>query len=66
MSFYVRRTKSDGSTAYVGPIRSARQADKERAAWESVGQPSEVLPSSPAVRADVRAWQKQVAAAIGG
>jgi len=69
MSFYVRRTRiADGRVGWTGPIRSARQAERERAAW--VGDPpyerdypalftAEIVPSTPEVRAEVRAWQKE-------
>ena len=60
MSSYVRRTKPDGGHVWVGPIRSAAQAEKERAAWESAGQPAAVFPSSPEVRALVRLWERSV------
>ena len=60
MSSYVRRTKPDGRHAWVGPIRSAAQAEKERAAWESAGQPAAVFPSSPEVQALVRLWERSV------
>jgi hypothetical protein len=57
MSFYVKREAPSG-VAYVGPIRSERQAHRERDAWESAGRPAVVLVSTPAVRAAVRAWEK--------
>jgi hypothetical protein len=68
MSYYVKRTRiADGRIGWTGPIRSARQAEKERAAW--MHEPpyertypasftAEIIESTPEVRAEVRAWQK--------
>jgi hypothetical protein len=58
MSFYVKREARCGCTAWVGPIRSEQQAHRERAAWEAAGRRAEVLPSTPEVRAAVRAWER--------
>jgi hypothetical protein len=58
MSFYVKRRKASGESAWVGPIRSERQARREQAAWKEAGQPAVVFPSTPAVRAEVRAWER--------
>jgi hypothetical protein len=73
MTFYVKRTRlSSGRVGWTGPIRSARQAERERAAW--TGEPpyadgsppqfaAEVLKSTPEIRAEVRAWQTRWAPA---
>jgi hypothetical protein len=60
MSFYVERESEHNPTglAYVGPIRSAVQAERERQAWEDCGHPATVLESGPETRAKVRAWEK--------
>lgn len=67
MSFYVRRIRLESGTSgrpvgevgWVGPIRSERQAGREKAAWEADGNFSaEVVPSSQEVRAEVREWTK--------
>jgi hypothetical protein len=69
MSYYVRRDKpgTPGGYAYVGPIRSARQAGREAEAWNDAGREAEnppynavVMLSTPEVRAAVRAWVKAV------
>ena len=60
MSSYVRRTKPDGGHVWVGPIRSAAQAEKQRAAWESAGQPAVLFPSSPEVRTLVHLWEQSL------
>jgi hypothetical protein len=60
MSYYVKRSGGRLGFAYVGPIRSERQAEKEAAAWISCGHTAEVQPSNPAVRADVRAWTRAI------
>lgn len=64
-SQWVRRRAGE-RTAWTGPIRSPRQAGKEADAWRSVGWDAEVVPSTPAVRAEVRAWQKSVRERKGG
>jgi hypothetical protein len=68
MPYYVKRTRiTSGRIGWTGPIRSARQAERERAAWTNEppyadGSPpnftAEVVESTPEVRAEVRAWQK--------
>ena len=67
MSYYVKRRCSEGARiGYVGPIRSPRQARRERQAWEqsttSTGGTfaALVLLSTPAVRAAVRDWERRV------
>lgn len=63
-SYYVRRVKetTPGGFAYVGPIRSERQAEKEADAWNScsTGYAARVLPSNPATRKLVREWTRAV------
>jgi len=59
MSFYVRRVHTDGRGGWVGPIRSERQAEKEKAAWESCGWVAWVEPSTPEIKATARAWQRE-------
>jgi hypothetical protein len=60
MSSYVRRTKPDGGPAWVGPIRFEAPAERERDAWASAGQPAEVFPATPEVRALVRLWERSL------
>jgi len=56
-SSYVRRTRKDGKVSWTGPIRSARQAEREAQAWRETGEWSaDVMYSTPEVRATVRAW----------
>lgn len=57
-SYYVKRSTADGNTGWTGPIRSEVQAGKEAVAWASVGRTTEVLPSTPEVKAEIRAWIK--------
>ena len=67
VSYYVKRQQRtdderdwlmSSRDGYVGPIRSAKQAGKEAAAWVSAGWQAWVLESSPEVRAEVRAWER--------
>jgi hypothetical protein len=68
MSYYVKRTRiADGRVGWTGPIRSERQAQRERAAWTCEApydgdgpaqHTAEVYVSTPEVRAAVRAWAK--------
>jgi hypothetical protein len=70
MSYYVKRSSErrhdiwtdrdvvDHREGWTGPIRSAKQAEREATAWRDVGWSAEVLPSTPEVRAQVRAWTK--------
>lgn len=67
MSFYVRRsgTHTDPFTGqaspragWTGPISSETQAGKEAEAWRSIGWTATVEPSTPEIRAEVRAWEK--------
>jgi hypothetical protein len=59
MSFYVKRVNADGRSGWTGPIRSEHQVRREQNAWESAGWVAWVEDSTPAVRAQVRAWQKE-------
>ena len=59
MSSYVKRER-DGRVGYVGPIRSKRQAERERLAWVESGFSAVVLPSTPEVRAVVRAPSEEL------
>lgn len=61
MSYYVRREGGTLGHVYVGPIRSLRQAERERAAWIEHGREAEVLASTAETRAEVRAWQRRLA-----
>lgn len=78
-SFYVKRTQlgegtrfADGHVAFVGPLKPLSRAERERDAWNaaegSLGTrwSAEVLPSTPEVRAQVRAWRKENASRTGG
>ena len=60
MSFYVKRTSKQNAAGigYTGPIRSFAQAQKEADAWTETGEVCEVLASTAAVKAAVRAWEK--------
>lgn len=62
MSAYVKRTNPQGRVGWTGPIRSDRQAQREADAWLDAGWEAEVHPSTPAVKAEVRAWEKAKAA----
>jgi hypothetical protein len=70
MSYYVRRTgtREDLLTGaqvdrsgWTGPIDDA-QAEREAEAWRSAGWTATVEPDSPAIRAEVRAWEQAQAA----
>jgi hypothetical protein len=63
-TFYVKRS-TDTRDGWTGPIRSERQADREAAAWVAAGWSAEVVPSSPEVKREVRAWQKARNVALG-
>jgi hypothetical protein len=55
----LRRGTPVGSVAWTGPIRGLRRAERERDAWQQTGEwAAEVVPGSPQVRAQVRAWQR--------
>lgn len=59
MSYYVRRTRRiDGKIGWTGPIRSARQADKESVAWRNADWTAVVEPSTSEVRKEVRDWER--------
>jgi hypothetical protein len=59
MSFWVKRQDpARMKTSWTGPIRSERQAGREADAWTDAGWSAEVVPSSPEVRAEVRAWER--------
>lgn len=57
-SHYVRRTNDAGRTSWTGPLRSARQADREATAWNAEGWTAEVVPSTPETRTAVRDWER--------
>jgi hypothetical protein len=57
-SFYVERVAPTGRIGWTGPIRSERQARREADAWRGSGWSAVVRPTSPEVRAKVRAWEK--------
>ena len=59
MSNFVQRSHPDGRHGWVGPIRSARQAEREAQAWRDADWSAEVLTSTPEVRAQVRAWERE-------
>jgi hypothetical protein len=65
MSFYVQRMRADGQTGWVGPIRSLNQARREVAAWESAGYCAASIETSPAVRQQVRRWQREADRRLG-
>jgi hypothetical protein len=63
MSYYVKRFKQEtpGGYAWIGPIRSARQAYREAEAWVKTGTyPVYVVESSREIRREVRSWQRAV------
>jgi hypothetical protein len=60
MTYYVKRSGGRLGYAFVGPIRSERQAQREADAWQSCRHSAQLLPSSPLVRAEVRAWQRRI------
>jgi hypothetical protein len=45
--------------AWTGPIRSRARADREVTAWTETGWAANRHESTPEVRAQVRAWEKQ-------
>lgn len=66
-SWYVKRERGT-RVGWVGPIRSEAQADREVAAWtnpdphrwgEAGPWTAAKYPTSPQVRAEVRAWERQ-------
>jgi len=57
MSFYVKRER-DGRIGWTGPIRSARQVQREADAWRSVGWTATVEQSTPEIRKQIREWEK--------
>lgn len=68
MAFYVRRTsqRNPAGMAFVGPIRSAAQAERERDAWAECGEQAEVLEATAEVRSLVRRWDRVTHAADAG
>ena len=62
MTFYVHRIHESGREGWTGPIHSRAQAEKERAAWESVsdsfgaGYSAEIHKSSIDIKRTVREW----------
>lgn len=58
MSFYIRREK-DQRKGWTGPIRSYKQARREFAAWRDAGWESTIEDSTPEIRREVRAWQRE-------
>lgn len=65
MSFYVHRSSDNGREGWVGPIRSAAQADREVAAWEEAGWRAVRLIGSPMVKAEVARWQRAADVRLG-
>ena len=62
MSFYVKRERfvqQRNNVGWTGPIRSERQAKKEQQAWENAGWTATVVPSTPQVRKQIRAWERE-------
>lgn len=61
MSNYVKRSNSvTGRMGWVGPIRSAAQAQREVDAWNSSGNgwSAELVAVTPETRKVVNAWQR--------
>jgi hypothetical protein len=58
MSFYVSRSTVDRQ-GWTGPIRSQAQAHREARAWRDAGWTAHVEPSTPEIRREVRAWQRE-------
>lgn len=58
-SYYVKRVNENGRGGWTGPIRSERQARKEVTAWESAGWVAWLEEATPAVRREVKAWQRE-------
>jgi hypothetical protein len=50
--------KCAGYVSWTGPL-GLKRANEEADAWERVGWTSEVLPSTPEVLAEVRAFERQ-------
>lgn len=69
MSYYVKRSDPPHGDAsrigWVGPIPSGAQAHKEADAWRSAGWRAQVVESTPAVHAEVRAWQRAADIRLG-
>lgn len=62
MSYYVSRVRFyPYRIGWTEPIRSPRQAEKERQAWQDAGWIATVVPSTPQVRKEIRAWEKSKA-----
>lgn len=62
--FYVRRQETTtGRVGWIGPIRGAEQAEREKAAWEAADGrfrwDAYVIPATADVRRHVNAWQAQ-------
>lgn len=62
MSYYVRRHRTTSTAdSFTGPIRTERQAQREAAAWNDSTEGewvATVEPSTPTLRAEIRAWEK--------
>lgn len=57
MSYYVKRERFN-SIGWTGPIRSPRQAEKEKQAWIAAGWTATTMPSTPKVRRQIREWER--------
>ena len=64
-SYYVRRANDDGRVGYVGSLRPLSRAEREADAWRQCGWTADVLANTAEVRAEVRAWQREVRARGG-
>jgi hypothetical protein len=76
MSYYVKRRRVivnsdtdprhvDPGIGWTGPIRSPKQAEKERQALENAGWTAEVVPSTPEVRKQIREWERSKRTRLG-
>jgi hypothetical protein len=58
-SHFVRRRRPGAARdSFTGPIRSQAQAEREAAAWISIGWSAERVEATPEVWRDVRAWER--------
>jgi hypothetical protein len=79
VTYYVRRKREarkvdvmagliawDAKTAWTGPLPTLKRAQREADAWIDAGWSSaEVIESSPEIKREVRAWQKDRNTALG-
>jgi hypothetical protein len=58
MTYYVRRQKHD-RIAWVGPLRTFRNASDEADAWRENGWSATIHASTPVIKIEVAIWEQE-------